>query len=539
MENLSIVSERLKPSGPDQHTVDEVKGDDDKYRVDEFFNKIVTQFNNPPISNIAVITVNHLAPTLPPFKKALDHCLEIAAIIPKGSHPDPLISQQIEHYSWRVSRDELNKKGIISDFIKAKIGNRKFVLIDIGAYFAPCLEELSAFGEQFLGIVEDTENGHQLYQRFIETSHKPIVSVARSKLKECEDYNVGKSIVHAVETILREDGHTILERQKTIGVIGFGKIGSSAAIHLRSKGIKRIIVYDINPIIQMKASALGFEITDSKDVITKKSDIIFCMTGRKSLTGDDFYNLKDNVFIASCTSADTELDLTLLEKEAKESVVHHVNVFTLINGKKINILHRGNAVNFVYKGVNGPFIYSVQAALIVSALKLAKGQYQPGVRIIEELPEEDQRTIATLWIDCFEKKRPKTIQRLPQQNGYFTGRNGYLTQLFTNFTQQSEYYQILCIQGLAGIGKTQLAKAYAYKYASKYNVICWFDMSGNIEYQFKQLANELKKQGFAISSDPETDGKDDIKIIYETLAYTKKWLFIFDNVEEGQDFSHF
>lgn len=515
-----------------------VRGNDDKLYVDGFFSRVIRKFNNPPIKNIAVITANHLVPTLQPYKKAIEQCMELAAIILKGSPPDEIVPPEIARHRWKVSRAELATPGTITKFIKEHIDPAsKFVFIDIGAYFAPCFKELEAFGDRFLGGVEDTENGHQVYQTLNGTFNKPIISVARSKLKDCEDLNVGVAIAHAVTTILRDNAHTTIKFMKIVGVIGFGKIGTSAAMDLANDRKRRIIVYDKDPLALMRASALGFEVTANREDIFKKCDTIFCMTGKKSLVNDDFLHLRDNVFIASCTSADTEFDLTDLKRAAQHTKVDHIDVYTLSNGKTINLLHGGEAVNFIYKGVNGPSIYGVQAGLIVSAIRLAQGKFTNKDKKIDELSLEDQRIIADLWNQSFEQTKHKKINNLPPENTNFFGRESELQKIKQGFSQPSEHYHILSINGLGGMGKTQLAKAYAH--TSDKAVIWWFDMSANLDEQFRKLAIKLNKNGYIEKINQEDDLKTVIKNTYDALALIKKWLFVFDNLEEHHNLDDF
>lgn len=167
------------------------------------------------------------------------------------------------------------------------------MIIDIGGYFAHSLMDIIAqYGARFYGVVEDTENGHQKYEKEIDKyldKHSsepidriPIMSVARSELKKTEDYNVGKSIVQAADTILRETAHTIIERFKCITVIGFGKIGRSIAEHLRQKNVRHVVIYEKDNIKLFEAVSLGFEIKNKLDALTQ-SDMIF------GATGNNFY----------------------------------------------------------------------------------------------------------------------------------------------------------------------------------------------------------------------------------------------------------
>ncbi len=118
------------------------RGNDDKFSVDEFFTDIIQEFNQPSVKDIVVITVNHIVPTLLPYRTALMQCMHIAAIIPKGSFPDKDVFPKVQQEYCKISREELAKEGTITKFIKEKIGpQRQFAIIDIGAYFAPCLKE--------------------------------------------------------------------------------------------------------------------------------------------------------------------------------------------------------------------------------------------------------------------------------------------------------------------------------------------------------------------------------------------------------------
>ncbi len=121
------------------------------------------------------------------------------------------------------SKDKLNDKKSAKELIESL--PNQVIILDIGGYFAESLPTLfSLVPHKLAGVVEDTENGHQKYLKALSDNHLhiPVWSVARSALKRTEDYNVGKSLVRAADSILRSDLMQRLEDNQCIGVIGFG-----------------------------------------------------------------------------------------------------------------------------------------------------------------------------------------------------------------------------------------------------------------------------------------------------------------------------
>jgi adenosylhomocysteinase len=542
----------------------------DDLKVTEFFNKVLTSFKiNESLQNIAFITVNHVVPTLPYFLEALAKVGRIAAVIPKSSYRDGDISDEInKKYAVRnLAKEELSQPGKALQFVKENIKeNEKFIIIDIGGYWSPCFADLYAdqwVKDRLLGIVEDTENGHQKYLKAIPLTPSRIISVARSFLKETEDYNVGKSIVEAADTILRRGSHQIMERL-VAGVIGFGKIGASIAIHLRQKGIKEILVCDINPSLTMFASSRGFKTTTKKQLMDN-ADIVFSATGNKALNKDDFCNLKENVYIASVTSASDELDMPSLEAvKITESENRHINTFKINNGKTINLLYRGNAVNFVDGAVNGPFIYSVQAELIVSSLILIRQSIQPSDCLFE-LSAIDMKQIATIWNQVFDgilsegialptlipsvephkevklkyitteaeflADHSSPLFNLQSPCRLFIGRNNIKQQIkdvFENAISVVTPVRYMVLAGLSGSGKSELAIKYAWENREKYTGGCLFIEAENKDV----LINSFIKIAQLLNIEEE-DPHARTQLIYKALRRRGRTLIIFDDVPDN------
>ena len=129
-------------------------------------------------------------------------------------------------------------------------------------------------------------------------------------------------------------------------------------------------------------------------------------SGNQSLNNINFSTLKNNVFIASCTSNDDEFEMSLrnkiLETHSQRNVYGHLEQYVDRN-KIINLLHKGNAVNFIYNATNGPFIYSVLVGLIISAIKIIRNETSDREGFnIRELDRTSMERVAKIWLQVFE-----------------------------------------------------------------------------------------------------------------------------------------
>lgn len=107
---------------------------------------------------------------------------------------------------------------------------------------------------------------------------------------------------------------------------------------------------------------------------------------------------------------------------------------------------------------------------------------------------------------------------------------------FNTVSNQLLAYNQVGIVGISGIGKTQLARMYAYKHKEQYEIIWFFDCKTNLAEQFIELAkainnNFCKNSGCNLSETVDTAQKS----IIEYLTPQKTWLLIFDNLAVNQN----
>ncbi|MGW5262150.1 FxSxx-COOH system tetratricopeptide repeat protein [Microbispora sp. NPDC004025] len=113
-------------------------------------------------------------------------------------------------------------------------------------------------------------------------------------------------------------------------------------------------------------------------------------------------------------------------------------------------------------------------------------------------------------------------------NPDFVGRDDELTDLYRAFRANRPASAIQAITGLGGLGKTQLAIQYAFRYGNGYDVVWWVRAEDptTLRGDYAELA---KKLGLPFDQDDQA-----IPALRQTLHRRRDWLLIFDNAEDPE-----
>lgn len=425
----------------------------DHAKARTLFRRILT-FEGSLEEDVTVIAIVHLVDSAIPFLPVLNERYRVGGYLAKPSSIQPDVDAYLS--AALPGRQHLLHKGAlhlgIESILRAALprkvqplGKARAVLLDIGGYFASSADEdgsgragsllktaeaVRAQGYQLMGIVEDTQNGHERYKLALEAfGDDPgfrVISVAESPLKSPENHLVGVAITFSIEALLRRSN--IVLQSRRAGVIGFGPIGRSVAHSLRNRGVT-VSVCELDPIRLAQAAAQGFptyRYNYGFEEFVRNLNLIVSATGAGAKQGERPINantvryLRRGTFLASVTSQDDEIDLdSLTEYYHSETLRYNQEVTRWVHvdelglspsddsGRSSNspafyLLAGGNAVNFRHGGVVGPAIQLLQGEIIaaIGELIFRRENYSEW-NLVHSVPGDVRVRVANAWLDQY------------------------------------------------------------------------------------------------------------------------------------------
>lgn len=365
----------------------------------DFFKSITESYSK----EISVIAVSHIIPSSESYILSLQENFNLIGIIPKPNSINQKTLAALKEANVPVL-DQFTRENIASNPTELTDLLAKYddiCMVDIGGYFSEIIDLIKkSLGKKLLGVVEDTENGHQKYEKNMPENLR-VISVARSPLKSFEDQLVGNGVAHAAETVLRN--LNMLITYKSCGIIGYGKIGRGIFQYLQQRGIQSYVC-EIDPMRAVQASCDGANVV-SIDHLLKNSDIVFCATGSQAIDILKLRDLKRGAFLASVTSSDDEFDLRFIDSEyAKDKITDDITRYSK-RGHYFHLMNDGNAINFLYSAAVDKYIYLVQGELVASIDRLFReNKENTKTNKILVNSQSSQNVIADAWLNYILKE---------------------------------------------------------------------------------------------------------------------------------------
>ncbi|MFC8350032.1 FxSxx-COOH system tetratricopeptide repeat protein [Streptomyces sp. NPDC057280] len=118
------------------------------------------------------------------------------------------------------------------------------------------------------------------------------------------------------------------------------------------------------------------------------------------------------------------------------------------------------------------------------------------------------------------------VRNLPARNAAFTGRDSMLVHLREELAS-GQRVAVQALHGRGGVGKTQLALEYAYRFAGEYEV-AWWIASEDPTLIPDQLAQLATRAAIAPAGTPPAAA---VELLLAELGMMSRWLLVFDNAE--------
>jgi S-adenosylhomocysteine hydrolase len=280
---------------------------------------------------------------------------------------------------YEAQQEQLIRKALEQAIARAKTNGKPILVLDDGGLAAKMIHrEFPQYASLFRGV-EQTSRGITELKK-LKALSMPVVDVARSPAKRIEalfiDDAAGRRLLTDLQALSRED----VKGKKAV-VYGYGPIGASVAHGLRALGADVTISDPVDGALET-AAADGFAVAKDAHELLKSADLVMGCSGHRSVGPDELDLLKDGVIVASCSSAEVEIDNAYLGANGSSHVLprrggyesNHESHEIHLGGRRLVLLNRGFPMNFdgAVNSVRPEDIQLTQGLMFIAAVQSVK-----------------------------------------------------------------------------------------------------------------------------------------------------------------------
>ncbi|MDT0413345.1 MULTISPECIES: FxSxx-COOH system tetratricopeptide repeat protein [Streptomyces] len=128
---------------------------------------------------------------------------------------------------------------------------------------------------------------------------------------------------------------------------------------------------------------------------------------------------------------------------------------------------------------------------------------------------------------------PEVWGAVPRRNTRFTGRETLLNEAYHYLSEAGEGAGVLTLNGMSGVGKTQLAAEYVYRFGSEYDVVWWISAENRGTYR-RGLAELSTALGLRTGDEYGERLRAALDALRRGDPYAK-WLIVVDGADEPEE----